>query len=128
MTLVDVKTPAGIYLGRDWAFDFDYPVMNLFVERLSRALLWYEFRQPHFNGAFGWRMNLEMPTLVYEGMQRFGRVRRVGDVFAYGIMPLKDDEPSWAVANFYGLIRVRHTNCQDLLFGDLRWRRPRRCL
>jgi hypothetical protein len=64
MTLVDVKTPAGIYLGRDWAFDFDYPVMNLFVERLSRALLWYEFGQPHFNGAFGWRMNLEMPTLV----------------------------------------------------------------
>jgi len=102
--LVDVKTPAGIYLGQDWAFNFDTPVMNRFVERLSRALLWYEFRQPHFNGNFGWRMNVEMPTLVYEGMQRFGRLRKVDDVFAYGVTPLKDDAPSWTITNFYGMI------------------------
>ena len=30
-----------------------------------------------------------MPTLVYEGVQRFGRLRRVGDVFAHGVMPLR---------------------------------------
>ena len=104
MKLVDVKTPAGLYLGQHWAFDFDNPIMNRFVERLARALLWYEFRQPHFEGEFGWRTNLEMPSLVYEGMQRFGRMRRVGDVFAYGVMPLKDEGPSWAITNFYGMI------------------------
>ena len=47
---------------------------------------------------------LDMPTLVYEGVQRFGRLRRVGDLFAYGVMPLNDDARSWAITNFYGII------------------------
>jgi hypothetical protein len=61
-------------------------------------------------------MNLEMPTLVYAGMQRFGRIRRVGKLFAYGIMPLQDDEPAWAVANFYGMIEfvIRTAKTQSL--------------
>lgn len=104
MELVDLKTPAGLYLGQHWAFDFDNPAMNRFVERLARALLWYEFQQPHFEGEFDWRANREMPPLVYEGMQRFGQLRRVSDVFVYGITPLKDEGLSWAITNFYGMI------------------------
>ena len=55
------------------------------------------------------------PTLVYEGMQRFGRVRRVGDVFVYGVMPLKDDAPCWAITNFYGMIEfvIRTTKTEQ---------------
>jgi hypothetical protein len=45
---------------------------------------------------------LDMPTLVYAGAQ--GRLQRVGDVFAYGVMPLNDDARSWAIPNFYGII------------------------
>jgi hypothetical protein len=52
MKLVDIETPAGIYLGTRLAFDLDNPTMNRFVARLSRALLWYEFRQVHFEGVF----------------------------------------------------------------------------
>lgn len=104
MKLVDVKTPAGLYLGQHWAFDFDNPAMNRFVERLARALLWYEFQQPHFEGKCDWCANLELPTLAYERMQRLGRLRRVSDVFAYGITPLKDEGLSWAITNFYGMI------------------------
>lgn len=110
MKIVDVETPARIYLGKAWAFDYDNPLMDRFVERLSRALLWYEFHQPYFVGAFAWRMNNELPSVIYEAIQRFGRVRKVHDVFVYGLTELKDDFPSWVVANFYGsiefLIRV----------------------
>ena len=104
MTLVDVRTPAGIYIGKNWAFNFDSPVMNRFIERLSRALLWYEFQEPYFRGAFAWRINVELPAPVYEGIQRFGRLRNVHDVFAYGLTHLRDDSPSWIVANFYASI------------------------
>ena len=110
MKLVDRETPGGIYIGKDWAFDYDNPVMNRFVRRLGRALLSYEFGQPYFEGQFGWRLNLEVPKLIYEGMQQHGSVRKVTDVFAYGVTALKDTGPGWVVANFYGrtefLIRI----------------------
>jgi len=115
MMLVDIKTPAGIYIGQDQAFNFDNPVMNRFVERLSRALLWHEFRQPHFNGSFSWKMNIEMPPLVYEGIRQFGRARSVGTVFAYGVTPFKDSGPSWAITNFYGSMEflIRSTKAEQ---------------
>ncbi len=54
MTPIDVETRGGVHLGQDCAFDFDTPVMNRFVERLVRALLWYEFRPEYFQGNFDW--------------------------------------------------------------------------
>jgi hypothetical protein len=117
MRKVDVETPAGIYLGKDWAFNFDDPLMDRFMERLSRALLWYEFQQPYFEGTFRWRMNIDLPDLVYEGLMRFGRLRKVHDVFSYGLTAMKDDAPSWVVANFYGctefMIRVTKTEISN---------------
>jgi hypothetical protein len=79
MKLVDIETPAGIYLGTRWALDLDNPTMNRFVERLSRALLWYEFRQIHFEGVFDWRMNRELPGDIYAGIKRFGGNRLTRD-------------------------------------------------
>lgn len=112
MKLIDRETPAGVYIGKDWAIDYDNAVMNRFVCRLGRALLYYEFGQSYFEGHFGWRLNLEVPKLVYEGMHQFGKVRKVTDVFAYGVTPLKDSGPGWVVANFYGrtefLIRIEN--------------------
>jgi len=114
---VNVETPAGIYLGKKWAFDFDSPTMERFVERLARALLWYEFRQVHFKGAFTWRMNPELPNEVYEGIMRFGRLRMVHEVFAYGLTRMKKSRPAWIIANFYGstefVIRVARTEPFD---------------
>ena len=51
--------------------DFQQILQTMKLVDVKTPALWYEFRQPHFNGGFGWRMNVEMPTLVYEGMQRF---------------------------------------------------------
>ena len=99
---VELKTPAGIYLGEDFAFNFDVPIVHKFVERACRAVLWEEFRLPYFVGAFGWRKNVDLGDLVYAGLAKFGRVRKVHDVFTYAVKPPKGDEPAWVVLNFYG--------------------------
>ena len=96
----------GIFLRDDLAFSFDVPVVHGFVERLCRALLWEEFRISHFTGTFGWRMNVDLGDLVYTGMAKFGRIRKVHDVFAYGITRPKEREPTWVVMNFYGALEM----------------------
>jgi len=106
MELVEVHTPTGINLGKEWAFDLDKPIMNRFMERLSRAILSYDFDQTYFSGAFEWRMNVEISPLVYEVIQRFGHIRRVCDIFSYGVTPLRDDGPSWLIVNFYRSIEL----------------------
>lgn len=109
--IVERKTPDGIYIRKDWAFDYDNPVMNRFVRRLGRALLHFEFDQEYFEGQFRWRMNLETPAIVYEGLAAHGRVRKVTDEFSYGVTALKEAGPAWVVTNFYGrtefLIRIK---------------------
>ena len=49
---VEVKSPAGIFLRDDLAFNFDVPIVHKFVERAARAVLWEEFRLPYFSGMF----------------------------------------------------------------------------
>jgi hypothetical protein len=88
---VEVKSPGGIFLRDDLAFNFDVLVVHNFIERLCRALLWEEFRVGYFAGSFGWRMNMDLGDLAYAGLAKFGRVRKVHDVFAYGLTRLKED-------------------------------------
>ena len=64
-------------------------------------MLWEEFRVPYFLGEFSWRMNLDLGELGYAGLAKFGRVRKVHDVFAYAVITPKQNEPSWVVLNFY---------------------------
>lgn len=104
MKLVSFSTLPENNLCCRWAFDLDNPPMNRFIERLSRALLWYEFGQPYFKGEFDWHINVESPELFYEAVLRFGRARTVCDVFSYGVTPLQDGITSWVVASFYGSI------------------------
>ena len=61
-------------------------------------------KQTFFLGSFAWRMNTELPPQVYEGLQKYGRLRKVTDVFAYGLTQLKDAGPAWIVTNFCGCI------------------------
>jgi hypothetical protein len=113
MKLVDVCTPAGIYLGKDWAFDLNCPVMTRFIERLARALLWYEYKQPFFKGNFDFKPEIA-PPIVYEGIQQYGRIRKVHDVFAYGIIHPKTDKRSWVVVSFFGWIEFQIRVCRIL--------------
>lgn len=105
MKLVNVGSASGSGCRPEWAFDFESPIMNRFVERLSRAILSYEFHQPFFKGVFDWRVNVEIPPVVYDGIRSHGRLREVCDVFAYGVTELKGDGPSWVLANIYGTVK-----------------------
>lgn len=51
-------------------------------------------------------MNIDLGDLVYAGLAKFGRVRKVHDVFAYGLTQPKYDEPEWIVMNFYGALEI----------------------
>jgi hypothetical protein len=104
MKIVERTTPKGIYIGKEWVLDYDNHVMNRFVRRLGRALLHFEFSQDYFEGQFGWRMNLEIPAIVYEGICLHGKARKVTDEFSYVVTELKNDNPAWAVISFYGRI------------------------
>ena len=104
--VVEVKSPGGIIIRDDLAFDFNTPAVNAFVIRLCRGLLWEEFRIEYFSGTFDWRMNVELEDAIYEGMAAFGRVRKVHDIFAYGVTAPKNGEPGWVVMNFYGSLEI----------------------
>ncbi len=102
MRPVEVKSPGGIILRDDLAFDFGAPVINTFLTRMCRGLLWEEFRLPYFHGTFGWRMNIELEDIIYQGLAKFGRTRKVHDIFGYMIMKPDRNTPGWAIMNFYG--------------------------
>jgi hypothetical protein len=101
---VEVKTSEGIYLRDDVAFDFDVPIVNGFVERVCRALLWEEFRLRYFSGEFRFRMNIDLGDQAYAGLAKFGRLRKVHDVFAYALTRPKTDKPCYVIMNFYGAL------------------------
>ena len=103
---VEVRSPAGIILRDDLAFDLKAPVVTVFLTRLCRGLLWQEFKLQYFEGEFEWRMNVDPDPRVYEGLARFGRLRKVHDVFAYGVTQPKLSEAGWLVINFYGRFEI----------------------
>jgi hypothetical protein len=99
---VRVKTPTGILLPDDLAFNFDVSMVHAFIERVCRALIWHEFGVGYFRGSFAWRRNVYLSEIEYAGIAKFGRVRKVHDVFAYGITAPQGTEPGWVILNFYG--------------------------
>ena len=87
---VEVRTPAGLYLGRGLAFDLDQPVLDRFLSRLTRALLWHEVNVLARDCEVEWRMApslsdldgmpVELRALLLSPSSN-GSVR--GDVFRY---------------------------------------------
>jgi hypothetical protein len=103
---VDVMSPGGIFLREDLAFDFNTPVMHSFVERMCRGLLRAEFGLEYFEADIGWRLNVEQPDIVYQGLAKFGRLRVIHDVFVYAVTRPKGDEPIWVIMNFYRRMEI----------------------
>jgi len=56
MKMVDVYSPGGIFFGRRPAFDLDQEVMDRFMERLTRALLYRENAVGYVEGEVEWCM------------------------------------------------------------------------
>jgi hypothetical protein len=104
--LVEVRSPGGIVLRDDLAFDLEAPVVTAFLTRLCRALLWEEFKLQHFEGEFDWRMSVDPDPMIYEGCSRLGRFRKVHDVFAYGATQPRPPDPGWLIINFYGRFEI----------------------
>lgn len=106
MSRVERTSPAGIFLGKDLAFDFDTPLMHAFVARMCRGLLRAEFGIEYFVGEIDWRLNIELEDIIYRAMAQFGRMRIFHDVFAYQVTPPKDNETGWAIMNFYQRLEI----------------------
>lgn len=87
---VEIGTPAGLYLGRGYAFQLDQPVLDRFLSRLTRALLWHENSVGAENSEVEWRMAPspsdlgDMPPELRAFLLSVGRAGSVGgDVFRY---------------------------------------------
>lgn len=106
----EIVTPAGLYLGDTPAFDLDTPIVQRFIERMSRGLLWEAFTIPFFEGTFPFHMNVDLYNMGYSGFQKFGVIRKIHDAFTFGALQGKGEHPDWVVFNFYGnlefLVRV----------------------
>jgi hypothetical protein len=97
---VDILTSAGIYVETRKAFKLRENLLEPFLQRLTRALLWHEFQTPYFVGQFQTRLDLPHPPEIYSTLLSEGRARKVHDVFAYGVLIHEDN--AYAMAQFYG--------------------------
>ncbi len=103
---VDVVSPGGIFLREDLVLNLDTPLMHSFVHRMCRGLLRAEFGLEYFEADIGWRLNVEQPPIVYQGLAKFGRVRVIHDVFIYAVTKPKGDAPNWVIMNFYRRLEI----------------------
>lgn len=103
---VERISPGGIFLGKDLAFNFDTPLMHSFVDRMCRGLLRAEFGIEYFIGNIEWRLNIDLEDIIYQAMAKFGRMRIIHDVFAYQVTQPKNNEPGWAIMNFYRRLEI----------------------
>jgi len=90
LRMVDVYSEGGIYLGRRPAFNLDQDVMNRFIERLTRALIYHETDIGYIKGKIKWDMapNNEsiklMPKHLKDFFDNVGRAKEIGkDIFKY---------------------------------------------
>jgi hypothetical protein len=97
---VAVKNQRGEVVGEDWAFSLDHPIIDQFLERVGRALLFAEFGQAFFAAEFGWRLNPPIPPEIYQFAVANYPKRRILDVVAYSVTP-ELDHVHWIIVQFY---------------------------
>lgn len=116
---VEVRTPAGLYLAKRYAFQLDQPLLDRFFSRLTRALLWHESSVRAENCAIEWR-KAPSPSAVGEMPPKLkafllhGRHGSVGgDVFRYvGFLRQGSARSLW-LFSFYDGVEVM-TLCRCL--------------
>ena len=111
MVDVEVFSPGSIYLRKDMGFNLDHPLMHAFVERMSRAVLYEEFRGPHFLGEFGWRLNLTIvdPTIhdtALKWMRQNLPGKELADIFYYRTTNRDAENQWWINMVFYQKVHV----------------------
>lgn len=69
LQIAEVFSKGGIYLGDRPAFDLDKPCMNVFMDRMTRGLVWRFNRQCGVKCRIDWRL-LEAPKESFESIVR----------------------------------------------------------
>lgn len=103
---VELFSPGGIYLETTKAFKLNNPLVNSFVERMSRALLYEEFGLPYFLGQFPWRLNpsfsKEELQLIVDNLQG----KELSNIFWYRVSRPNGNEPVWVSMFFYEAVHI----------------------
>ncbi len=89
MKFVERYSKGGIYLGKAPAFNLDQDVMDRFLERMTRALIYHDNSIGYVNCDIKWRMSLSpeqfesMPTRMKQFLSS-GKFQEIGDnIFKY---------------------------------------------
>jgi hypothetical protein len=103
---VQVLSPGGIYLGTAKAFNLKHPLMDSFVARMSRALLYVEHGQLHFPGTFDWRLNPPVTQDIIVWMSNNWPSKHLSNVFSYSVSNPHLGRPFWINMVFYQRVLI----------------------
>ena len=100
LKVVDVYTAGGIFLGDRLAFDLDQPVMDRFIGRTTRALIYHEYGIGFVEGHVAWRKPpMETILPLSTKPKSIG-----GDVFSYVRYYKPGAAKSLWILTFYGVV------------------------
>lgn len=104
MKLKDVYSPSGAHLGQAYAFDFDKPIMNRFMSRMVRGLLFHHNGIQHFYGAIEWHFAPDFTELSERDKRYFssGVSYQVRDIFRYAGYYFPGKAKSLWLMRFFG--------------------------
>jgi hypothetical protein len=106
--IVDRYSPGGIYFGKAPAFDLNQKVMDRFIERMTRALLYYENGIEYTEFEVEWKKSPDLPALerMPPELRTFllnGQSKEIGDgIFRYVGYYTPGRATSLWLLNFYG--------------------------
>ncbi len=106
--IVDRYSPGGIYLGKAPAFDLNQKVMDTFIERMTRALLYCKNGIEYTEFEVEWKKSLDLPALerMPPALRAFllsGQSKEIGDgIFGYVGYYTPGRAVSLWLLNFYG--------------------------
>jgi hypothetical protein len=106
--MVDVYSPGRIFLGSRPAFDLDQEVVDRFMARITRSLLYHENGIGYVEGEIKWRMapteeDFKKMSPKKMAFLRCGEPKRIGDdVFTYVGYYQPGQASSLWIMNFYG--------------------------
>ena len=109
MKVVDRYSPGGIYLGKALAFNLDQEVIDRFIERTTRALLFHERSVDYVKCEIEWRLSPNHPDLEKippeqrAFLLRPDVLKKIGDdIFSYAGYYEQGKASSLWLLNFYG--------------------------
>jgi hypothetical protein len=102
----DMVAPTGVHVGKAPAFDLELPVINEFIERVCRAVIFDAFKQTYFSAQFDWWLNPQISASMLSIAPATSKQRNVLDVFHYLVTPVPGKSHYWIILTFYQNMRI----------------------